>query len=85
MKRLEGTEKGGPLRSLQQGPRRSEHRMNVTESGLLRAATRSVLETRHIRFYFILFVLCWEKKQQDKLHCFYSKSLGFVFFLIYIY
>lgn len=39
-----------------------------------------VLAIRRIWFYFILFVLYWKKKQ-DKLHCFYSKSLGFVFSL----
>lgn len=41
-----------------------------------------MLETRHIWFYFILFVLC--SKKQDKLHCFYSKSLVLCFPYIYL-
>ena len=84
MKRLEGMEKGGPLRSLQQGPRHSKY-LNVTESGLLRAATRSVRNQAYLILFHPLRVMLEKKKKQDKLHCFYSKSLGFVFFLIYIY
>lgn len=65
MKRLEGMEKGGPLRSLQQGPRHSKYRLNVTESGLLRAATRSVRNQAYLILFHPLRVML-EKKKKNK-------------------
>ena len=64
MKRLKGTEKRGPLRSLQQGPRHSEYRLIVTESGLLRAATRNVRNPAYLILFHPLRVMLEKKKNK---------------------
>ena len=63
MKWPEETEKGGPLRSLQQGPRHSKYRLNVTESGLLRAATRSIRNQAYLILFHPLRVMLKKKKK----------------------